>query len=267
MNLNYFDVHSHLNFSQFDEDREEVIQVMKNKGIWTICVGTDEKTSRESIELAQDNKNIYATVGVHPTDWQARFPGDTFRELASHDKVVAIGECGLDYYRDQSQQEEQKELFISHIKLAIETDLPLMIHGRPEAGTMTAYEDILDILKSFKRESGDKVCGNVHFFVGTIEIAREFLDLDFSLSFDGPITFTSEFDEVIKYAPLNMIMAETDSPFAAPQPHRGERNSPLYIEEIVEKICATRPEGEEEVRHALLRNAAKRFSIPVAVEE
>ncbi|MCI0619641.1 TatD family hydrolase [Candidatus Wolfebacteria bacterium] len=261
----YFDAHSHLNFKQYGADRDDVIARMQDEGVWTITVGTDTVTSREAVALAEGHEHLFATVGVHPTDWESGFDADVFRIFAKNKKVVAVGECGLDYYRlktgDQRQKTGQEELFESQIQLALEQDLPLMVHARPSAGTMDAYNDVVDTLTSYFNTHTSKLRGNVHFFVGDTDIAAKFLDMGFTLSFDGPITFTREYDEVVRYVPLDMLLAETDAPFAAPEPYRGKRNEPVYVKEIVRAIANIRKEDEEEVRRTLVENTLRVFHI------
>ena len=259
----YFDAHSHLNFQQFDEDREKLIARMEQDQVWTICVGTGLETSKESVALAEEHKHIFATVGVHPTDWEEGFDVESYKSLAGHKKVIAIGECGLDYFRDHKHTDQQKELFQTQVHLAHELELPLMIHGRPSAGTMDAYEDILEILKTNSQKLQTDNPGNVHFFVGDIVSAQQFLDLGFTLSFDGPITFTSDYDDVVRYIPLDMILAETDAPFAAPEPYRGKRNEPAFVKEVVRAIARIKNENEEKVREQLVMNVLRVFNITV----
>ena len=143
--------------------------------------------------------------------------------------------------------------------LAAVADKPLMIHGRPENGTMDAYEDLIYILRNGQKKHGEKVRGNIHFFVGNIEIAKQFLDLGFTMSFTGVLTFTHDYDEVVKYLPLDHIMAETDAPYVAPTPHRGKRNEPAFVVEAVKQIAKIRGEDEEAVKGALLKNARRVF--------
>lgn len=266
--FSYFDVHSHLNFSQFDGDRDAVIAEMADRGIGTICVGTGLATSRECVQLAETHDHMWATVGLHPTDTAADFDADAYGVLAdASDDVVGIGECGLDYYRAQhrtaEEKDRQREMFERHIQLALARDLPLMLHGRPKDGTMDAYEEMLDILELYANDAtaGGKLRGHAHFFVGTVDIARRFLELGFTLGFDGPVTFARDYDEVIRFAPLDMICAETDAPFAAPEPHRGTRNTPLYVSEIVEAIAEIRGEAVERVRRATVENARRVFGV------
>lgn len=271
----YFDIHSHLNFPQFDSDRADVISRMKEAGVWTITVGVDEASSLSAIKLAEENEGMFATVGVHPTHGEA-MNRERIMELArSSSHVVAVGECGLDYYRknvgDETatpsrggsvarpeglrEKKRQKEIFETHIQAAIELNLPLMVHGR------AAYEDIYEILASYHREYGDKVRANMHFFAGTLDDAEKFLDLGFTLSFDGPITFADSYDEIIRFAPLESIMAETDAPFAAPMPYRGRRNEPVYVQEVTKRIAEIRGNDPETVKKALVANAFNMFGI------
>ncbi len=258
----FIDVHSHLNLPEFDADREEQIKKLEELNIGTITVGVDYETSKEAVLLADENPNIWATVGLHPTDNDKEvFDYQKYKELAQHKKVIAIGECGLDYFHP-GDKEKQKDLFIKQIELAIEINKPLMLHCRPSKGSMDAYEDTLEILTTMSRRSLD-MRGNAHFFVGNINIAKRFLNLGFTMSFDGPITFSRDYDEVIKYLPLESILSETDSPFAAPMPYRGKRNEPAYVEEIVKKIAEIRGEDFEKVREVLVQNAMRVFKLSI----
>ncbi len=259
MNIRHIDIHSHLTFPDFDMDREQVIARMKDEGIATITVGTDVKASQAALELAKRHDHLYATVGIHPTHGEA-FDEEVFSKLAEHPKVVAIGECGLDYFRiepdDEDTKHAQRALFESHILLAKKHGLPLMIHGRPRKGTMDAYEDILSILANHKG-----VRGNIHFFVGDVATAQRFLDIGFSMSFDGPVTFSHDYDEVIRYIPEDRLMAETDSPFASPEPFRGRRNEPLHVPYIVEALARARSANLEVFREVMVANAKRFFKL------
>lgn len=260
MNISYYDIHSHLNFSDFDEDRTHVIARMEREGVGTITVGTDMQASREAVALAKKHPHLFASVGIHPTHDEA-FDAEALEELAKSEKVVALGECGLDYFRiaddDVATKERQRVLFEVHIALAKKLNLPLMIHGRPSAKTMDAYEDIVAILTA---HAG--VRGNAHFFVGSTDIARKFLDIGFTMSFDGPVTFTQEYDEVIRFIPEDMLMAETDAPFAAPVPYRGKRNEPLYVREITKRLALVRGVDEDMLRRRFLQTAERVFGLP-----
>jgi len=263
MELKYFDAHSHLNFPQFDEDRDEVIAEMREKGIATITIGTDLKTSKEAVALAEHYEHLFAAIGIHPTETASEYIDIStyLEELLRHPKVVAVGECGLDYYRikndELSVKDNQKELFKKQIEFAITHDLPLMIHGRPSAGTMDAYEDIITIISNYKFSISNP--GNVHFFVGDTDSAKRFLALGLTLSFDGPITFTHEYDEMIRSIPDDMILAETDAPFAAPLPARGRRNSPLLVPHVVSALARIKGLSEDEMRAKTVANTLRVF--------
>ena len=267
MKLEYFDIHSHLYFPDFDKDRDEQIKKMRNAKIGAIVIGTDIKSSKECVKLAHENDNIFACVGQHPDELKEDSVFDEhLRKLASDKKVVAIGECGLDYFRlpkDETSALElkmiQKTVFEYHVDLALDLDKPLMLHIRSSSGTQDAYYDALSILEHHHKTSGGKLKGNAHFFAGDVEILKRFLEIGFTVSFTGVITFTRDYDELIKYTPLDSILVETDAPFVAPVPHRGKRNSPLYIPLIVDRIAEIKCEEREVVRKALFNNTLKHF--------
>lgn len=249
----YFDIHSHLNFKDYDADREEVIKRLKETGTHTIVVGTDLESSTQAVVLADKYEEIYACIGVHPVDKLESFEVEKFESLIQNPKVVAVGECGLDFFHadKNTDYERQKTLFLAQIKFALAHDKPLMIHARD------AYIELLEILEPLKKEYGDKLLGNIHFFTGTLEIAKRLFNIEFTISFTGVITFVKDYDEVIKSAPIDMIMSETDSPFVAPAPHRGKRNEPTFVNEIVKKIAEIRGEDREKVRISLVNNALR----------
>jgi TatD DNase family protein len=284
----YIDIHSHLNLSQFDSDREDVVQKLKDENISTITVGADYKTSVLAVELGDKHENLYASVGLHPSDVLIEeFNYDQILNLAINKKVVAIGECGLDYFRsdDEEFKNKQKEIFNLHIKLALEVGKPLMIHARASKGTMDAYNDVLDILESYQKPArnadriayarphdsfqcvgqagGDnpKLNANFHFFAGDINIAKRIVKNSFSISFDGPITFSNDYDEVIKEIGLESIMAETDSPFAAPMPYRGKRCEPQMVKEVIKRIAELKEMSIEETNNIILNNIKRVFGI------
>jgi TatD DNase family protein len=218
-----------------------------------------------AVELAKKHDNLFACIGLHPADNASEvFDYEKYSELGSNKRVVAIGECGLDYYRLPKDEVEiikiktkQKESFKQHIKLAEELNKPLMIHARPTLNTMNAYNDVLDILES--STSGLKV--NFHFFVGDISVARRIIKNNWTMSYDGPITFSSDYDEVIKEIPIELIMAETDSPFASPVPYRGKRCEPWMVTEVVKKIAEIKGLSEAETSEKLLENVKRVFGI------
>ena len=268
----FFDIHTHAHFAAFDEDRYAVMLRAREAGIAMINVGTDQGTSLAAILLAEKYDNAYATVGLHPihTDKETYHDknersasthetskdGEVFDEVyyrtfASHKKVVAIGECGLDYFRlNEDTKQKQIEAFEAQIAFANELGKPLMLHIR------NAYKDAYGVLKK-----NAVVKGNVHFFAGTWDEAKLFLDLGFTLSFTGVITFARQYDEVIKNMPLDMLMSETDAPYVAPVPYRGKRNEPIYVIEVVKKIAEIRGESYEKVRETLAGNAVRFFRI------
>lgn len=257
----YFDFHSHIHFAQYDKDRAEVLERMKEKNIWTIVVGTDEKESKGALALAQENDGVFATVGLHPClpagtaadNTKESFDENFYSQLISNEKVVMVGECGLDYFHEKEEEgrKRQRNEFEKQIEFAVAHGKPLMLHIRD------AHEDALSLLKSKKKEYGDKLRGNTHFFTEGVNTAKQYYELDFTTSFPGVITFTYDYDETVKYAPKNMILSETDSPYAAPVPHRGKRNEPTFVIEVVKKIAELRGEKIESFKKQLVKNALR----------
>lgn len=263
--IRYFDIHSHFNLPQFEADLPAAIEKMEEEGVATICVGTDLASSKRAIEIASMSPNIWATVGQHPTDTDEAFQMAEFEKLAAHPKVVAIGECGLDFFRTPKEEvfERQLNTFSQQILLAKKIGKPLMIHARPSKSMMDAYEETINILSNFPQ-----VRANFHFFVGNANIAKKALEAGYTMSFDGPITFSHDYDEVIKMLPIENIMAETDSPFAAPEPYRKNtatgisgRAEPWMVREVVGTIAKIRGEDQETVRIAMLENTKRFFGI------
>ncbi len=275
MNIKYIDIHAHVNFAAFNGDCEEVVRRAQEAGVAMINVGTQKDTSASAVALAEKYDGVYAAVGLHPIHTDAShhdaeelgtgskeftsrgeaFDYDYYKKLAAHHKVVAVGECGLDTFRDSEvgKLEKQKEVFRKHIALAIEVKKPLMLHIR------SAYAHAYGILKEYLEARG-----NLHFFAGTVEESKPFLERGFSFSFTGVITFTRQYDAVIRYLPLEQIMSETDCPYVAPVPHRGRRNEPAYVVEVAKKIAEIRGEDAEKVRVQLLENARQFFGISLA---
>lgn len=286
----YFDIHSHVAFKDYDQDLEEVLQRMRDESVWTITVGVNKATSEDAVKFGEGKEGFFSTVGLHPNDTEKEtFSESEYKSLILNPKVVGVGECGLDYYRLQRGNERDSSLaipkqgkvessayyhlngdvgaikkrqareFEKHIDFAIKYDKPLMIHGRPSRGTVDTYLDMLAVLESKKREVGEKLRGNIHFFVGTVDIARRFYTIGFTTSFTGVLTFAREYDDVVKFAPLEMLMTETDAPYATPNPFRGRRNEPLYVKYVVGAIASIRGIGEEVAREATVQNALKMF--------
>jgi TatD DNase family protein len=257
MNYEYFDIHSHLNFKEYDKDRNEIIAELQKQKIATITVGVGHRTSEEAVALAEKHPHIFASVGLHPDHTGEQYDEAKFEALLMHPKVVAVGECGLDYVRLPENAEDkihiQKENFEKQIELAVHHKKPLMIHCRE------AFPDALAILESKKQEHGDNLRGNFHFFSAPMSLVKRCLDLDFYVSFTGPITFVQEYVELVKLVPIERIMTETDAPYAAPVPHRGHRNNPLYIPEIVKKITEIKHLSPETAKRALVDNALQLF--------
>lgn len=279
----YIDTHAHMNFAIYDLDRDDVLARLRDTNTWVINVGTQQDTSRLAVELAEQHVGLFAIVGLHPihadvshhdaqelgeegkgfTSRGEVFDVDFYRALAqSSQKVVGIGECGLDYYRKESASlEKQLTAFHAQIALALELDLPLMLHIRPSAGTYDAYHDVLEILKPYKEKHGEKLRGNAHFFAGDTAIAEQFIAIGFTISFTGVITFAPEYAEVIKNIPLQHIMSETDCPYVTPVPHRGTRNEPVYVSEVVKKIAEIKEMELEEVQKILFENTQRMYRL------
>lgn len=271
MDFTYIDTHGHINDKAFDVDRLEIIKDLKRLNIATMIVGTDFEMSQKAIVLANREEGRYAIIGQHPHDNHVEeFDYNQYLKWANNENVVAIGECGLDYFwpkeigdesNERIEKDRQKELFKKHIEIARIVDKPIVIHGRPSKEKMDSYLDILDIINSESSKQGNSIRGVAHFFAGDIEVAKKFLDIGFNFSFTGVITFASSYNEIIKYIPKDRIMAETDSPYVAPMPHRGKRNEPKYVTLVYKAISNIYEEDFETVRIRLNDNAHKFFSI------
>ncbi|MBU1292569.1 TatD family hydrolase [Patescibacteria group bacterium] len=263
--MKYFDAHCHIQFDRFSEDRTEVIEKMQKEEFGGLVVGVDMASTRAAVELVQQYPHLWASVGLHPNDTpEEPFDREAFLRLAGDPKVVAIGECGLDNYRPEDPEQEkerQRRVFIQHVELALETDKPLMIHSRPKKGTMDAYHDLIEILGSYKKDYGEKLRGDIHFFVGGIEEAKAFVELGFTMSFTAVLTFARDYDEVVRYLPLESILSETDAPYVAPASRRGTRNDPFAVRDVVEAIAEIRGEDTEKVRSTILANAERVFGL------
>lgn len=263
--MKYFDAHCHVQFDPYDQDRAAVIASMQEKEVGGMVVGVDLDSSVKALKLVENLPNFYASAGLHPNYvLDERFDEDSFRAILRHPKMKAVGECGLDNFRPldvEVAKVEQRRVFEKHIELAIEANKPMMIHSRPTKGTQDAYRDMIDILGTYKKEHGDRLRGDIHFFVGSIEEARDFLDLGFTMSFTAVLTFTRDYDEVVRFLPLQSILTETDSPYVAPSRIRGQRNDPISVIDVVASLAEIRGEDEEMVREQVLQNAAKLFSL------
>lgn len=265
MELRYFDAHTHIQDQKFDADREEVITRMRERGVGGLIIGTDQDMSDRAVQTAKNHENLWVVIGQHPTDKKSEVFNDSFyRNLIESDritgtpKIVGIGECGLDYFRGDptpAEKKRQKEVFEAQIELAAFYNLPLMIHCRD------AHDDCLEILRRTQRQHGDRIRGNVHFFTGSSSVAQQYFNLGFTASFTGVLTFTTDYDDVVRYAPLDRILSETDCPYVAPVPYRGSRNEPSYVVEVVKAIARIRGEEEGKVAAALMTNTRRVFRI------
>ena len=251
------DSHAHLDDKRFDDDRDHIIRNLKSNGVeLVINIGADIPSSVKGVSLSEEYENIYATVGVHPHD--AKDVDETtielLRALAKKDKVVGIGEIGLDYHYDNSPRDVQRKWFREQIKLAKELKLPIVVHERE------ASEDVYNILKE---ESDENLTGVIHCFSGSLEMAREYIKMGFYISFAGPVTFKNakKPKEVASEIPLDKILIETDSPYLTPEPYRGKRNDPTYVRYVAETIARLKDISYEEIVEATSKNAKKLFGI------
>lgn len=276
--MKYFDTHTHTNFAAYEADCDAVMARAREAGVGMNIIGSQRDTSLSAIALAEKHDDVYATIGLHPTHtdkshhdeqelggWGQAFTsrGEVFdmaayEAMARNAKVISIGECGLDYFRcDASTKAKQVDAFVQQIELANTVQKPLMLHIRASARTnMDAYDDVLALLKEHA-----KVQGDVHFYAGNWETAQKFLDLGFVLGFNGVLTFTHDYDEVVRNTPLDCILSETDAPYLAPVPYRGKRNEATYVIEVVKTIAKIRGADEEVVASQLIANAKRVFGI------
>jgi TatD DNase family protein len=285
-NSRYFDAHTHVQFSAYADDRDVVIARAREAGVWMVNVGTQKDTSRAAVELAHaHSEGVYAAVGLHPvhtgvsfhdsqelgggeaakafTSRGEVFDVELYRALALDPKTVAIGECGLDYFHfsdaepREAQIKKQKDAFAAQITLAIEVKKPLMIHCRE------AFADVVEMVHPRAHELSG---GIVHFFTGTPDDARQFLELGFSFTFGGAITFPprkgatqGSYDEAIKLIPADRIMTETDAPYVAPAPFRGKRNEPAYVPHTVARLAELKGMSADEMKMQIWENARRIF--------
>ena len=254
--MKLFDTHAHLDDERFDEDREQIIEQIKQDGISLIVnPGADMKSSRAAIKLAEKYDFIYAAVGIHPHDVKDITEADLIEleQMAKHEKVVAIGEIGLDYYYDNSPRELQMEYFIKQIELANKLSLPIIIHSRD--ASMETYE----ILKEHKKDIGCVL----HCFSQSLEMAELYLKIGCHLSFAGPLTFkkSSKLKEVARNIPLDKIFIETDSPYLTPEPYRGRRNDPSKVRYVAEELSKLRAISVDKIAETTMNNAIEFFDI------
>ncbi len=287
MKPSIFDTHCHVNFKAFNDDASEVIKRCLDEQVWLTNIGTDYKTSSSAIALAEQYpEGVFASVGLHPVhvvntqiDEEMgktrhkfmtkgeRFDLTSYRELAKHPKVVAIGEIGLDFYRRkedlrseaewQAVVKAQEEDFVKQLDLGDELGKAILIHCR------NAHEEILKVLEA-RYGSAPRVSrgrGIAHFFTGTFEQAERYWQLGFYIAFGGAITFVEEYQNLVKQIPLERMVIETDAPYVTPVPHRRERNEPSYIKFVASKIAELKGVSEQEVAAVTTQNAFRVFNL------
>ncbi len=282
-----FDSHTHAHFAAFEKDYKEVISRALQAGVGLINVGTQVDTSRKAIEVAHEfeDKPVYATVGLHPTHTERSyhdsqelgggeaakaftsrgevFDVNTYLELAKDPKVVAIGECGLDYYRPADlikTKAKQIEVFVQHARIAVAVNKPLMIHCRPSKGSDDAYTDLLEILSDETLKNIPKIS---HFYVGSPQTTKKMIAAGFYFTFGGVITFARDYDESIRLIPEDRILVETDAPYVAPQSKRGQRNEPVYVIEVAQKMAEIRGVSYNRIEEMVKENAERVFRIKI----
>lgn len=257
------DTHAHLDFRQFDNDRDAVLA-----RAWQAClaaivtIGINLKTSRAAVALADAHERIFATVGFHPHDAKTADAAALaeLRELACHPQIVAIGEIGLDFYRDRSPRDVQRRVFDQQLHIAAELGKPVIIHDRQ------AHAETLEILRQWIAESQPEPSehrGVFHCFSGDLALAQAAIELGFFIGVDGPITYRNarKLPAIVKTLPLDRLLVETDAPFLTPHPHRGQRNEPAYVQLVAEKIADLKNLSLEEVAQATTANAQALFQL------
>ena len=252
----FIDSHAHIQLPQFNGDRNGVLARADEAGVSNILViGFDMETSLGAVELAEHHAHIYATVGMHPHDAKDLTPDalKTFRELAAHPKVIALGEMGLDYYRNLSPRPVQKDAFEKQLDLAEELGMPIVIHNRD------AYRDILPILEARQ----GRIRGVLHCFTGDVELMHRSLAIGFHIGIGGIVTYPNakEVQAVAREVPEDRLLIETDCPWLAPQFRRGKRNEPAYVRAVAEKIAELRGTAVETIGEITTKNFQELFSV------
>lgn len=250
--MKIIDTHCHPQFPQYDTDRDEVILRALSSGIGMICVGTDLATSKQAIGLAERYEGLYASVGLHPNDnLDGPYEQDAYLEMARHPKVVAIGEIGLDYFRttESSRREFQKNRFAQQLEFAQTVGKPAIIHCRD------AHEDMIEMLPDYR--------GVIHSFTGTAGQARIYGERGYHIGLNGIVTFSDEYEEMIRSIPLDRLLLETDAPYLAPVPYRGKRNEPSFIQAVGNRIATIKEVSADEIFSITTKNAEALFGINV----
>lgn len=248
--MKIFETHAHLDLKDFNKDRARVIEQSKKVGVeYLINIGYNKETSENAIKLASEYDFIYASVGYHPHD-ATEFDSEIVNDLAQKNKVLAIGEIGLDYYRNLSPKKIQKQVFAQQIEIAKKFNLPIIVHDRD------AHQDCYDILKEHKAKEVV-----FHCFSGDVVFAEQVLDEGWKVSITGTVTFKNNqsLRDVVRMLPKNSFFIETDSPYLAPVPNRGKRNAPYYLPLIIEEIARIRMEAPNRVAETTFNNAVKFF--------
>ncbi|HRY52847.1 MAG TPA: TatD family hydrolase [Candidatus Portnoybacteria bacterium] len=269
------DTHAHINFRDFKDDGDEVAKRTLAEGVWMINVGAERKTSQRAIDYAKKyDSGVFAAVGLHPghlanVEYDEEVKGEKIKfssqaeaydekyyfSLAKQPEVVAIGEIGLDYYRNAARRELQKETLLEQLGLAEKLNKPVILHCRE------AHEDLLGILKTWTLVGNKPLRGVVHSFSGRWSQAEQYLAMGFYLGFNGLITFARDYDKVVCQMPLDKMLLETDCPYLTPLPFRGKRNEPSYVKYVAQKVAELRGISAEEVAEATTKNAKGLFRI------
>lgn len=283
------DTHAHVNFSAFKDDAQEVIKKSLDDSTWMILVGSDYKTSKKALDIANRyEKGVYAAIGLHPMhtheveaegeDYKIKthseeFNHDLYEKLAKFEKVIAVGEIGLDYYHISSSQDinlikgEQKEIFLKQLKMARVLDLPVIIHCRQ------AHDDMVALLKDFKIKNRElfprdasgvgtsRPWGVMHCFSGNEDLAWQYFSLGLLISFTGLITFSKQWDDLIRKLPSTKFLVETDCPYMTPEPFRGKRNEPVLVKYVAQRIAEIKNLSPERVAEITTQNAKELFNI------
>lgn len=250
-----FDTHCHLDDERFNEDREAAyLRMLENQVKYCVCVGSDMASSRRCLELAGDHEGVFAACGVHPHE--AKDAGahylDELKTMLTHEKCVALGEIGLDYYYDLSPRDVQKKVMEEQVDLAIQMDMPVIFHIRD------AHGDMVDFFRSRKVLPR----GIIHCFSGSAETAMEYVKMGFYISFAGPVTFKNaqNLQRAAEAVPLDRLLCETDSPYLAPVPMRGKRNEPAHVRFVNQKLAELKGVSEEEMARITCQNAFRLYT-------
>ena len=250
--MNFIDTHSHIYYDKYTDIEEVLDRALKNNISKIICVGVDIESSRKSINLAEKYEMIYATAGYHPHESKDTSPNylNELESLLQHEKVVALGEIGLDFFYKHSDKNVQIKIFEEQLELAKSLDMPCVIHNRDS-------DD--ELIRSIKKTKNDK--GVIHCFASNTKFGEKLIKLGFHLSFTGLITFVEELKQVVKNIPIEKIMIETDSPYLTPIPHRGKRNEPYMVKYVAEEIAKIKNISLQDVADETTKTASNFFGI------